>query len=53
MLKSLSTIKRKATTEIKLHSDQGSQYTLQAYLKLTQSYGVTPFISRQGNSFVV
>ena len=30
--------KKKITAEVQLHSDQGSQYTSQAYFNLTQSY---------------
>ena len=35
--------------ELQLHSDQGFQYTSQAYFKLTQSYGITSSMSRRGN----
>ena len=41
--------KKKITAELQLHSDQGFQYTSQAYFKLTQSYGITPSMSRRGN----
>ena len=34
--------KEKVTAELQLHSDQGFQYTSQAYFKLTQSYNITP-----------
>ena len=37
--------------ELQLHSDQGFQYTSQAYFKLTQSYGITPSMSRKGNPY--
>ena len=37
--------KEKVTAELQLHSDQGFQYTSHRYFKLTQSYGITPFIS--------
>ena len=37
--------------ELQLHSDQGFQYTSQAYFKLTQSYGITPSMSRRGNCY--
>ena len=52
----LSTIKEakkkeKVTAELQLHSDQGFQYTSQAYFKLTQSYGITPSMSRRGNPY--
>ena len=52
----LSTIKEakkkeKVTADLQLHSDQGFQYTSQAYFKLTQSYGITPSMSRRGNPY--
>ena len=52
----LSTIKEakrkeKVTVELQLHSDQGFQYTSQAYFKLTQSYGITPSMSRRSNPY--
>ena len=52
----LSTIKEakkkeKVTTELQLHSDQGFQYTSQAYYRLTQSYGIIPSMSRRGNPY--
>ena len=34
-----------------LHSDQGFQYTSQAYFKLTKQYGITPSMSRRGNPY--
>ena len=43
--------KEKVTAELKLHSDQGFQYTSTAYFKLTQSYGITPSMSRKGNPY--
>ena len=43
--------KEKVTTELQLHSDQGFQYTSQAYFKLIQSYGITPSMSRRGNPY--
>ena len=43
--------KEKVTAELHLHSDQGFQYTSQAYFKLTQSYGITPSMSRRGNPY--
>ena len=43
--------KEKVTAELQLHSDQGFQYTSQAYFKLTQSYGTTPSMSRRGNPY--
>ena len=52
----LSTIRaarrnEKVTAELQLHSDQGFQYTSQAYFKLTQEYGITPSMSRRGNPY--
>ena len=41
--------KKRVAAELQLHSDQGFQYTSQAYFKLTQSYGITPSMSRKGN----
>ena len=43
--------KEKVTAELQLHSDQGFQYTSQAYFKLIQSYGITPSMSRRGNPY--
>ena len=43
--------KREVTAELQLHSDQGFQYTSQAYFKLTQSYHITPSMSRRGNPY--
>lgn len=43
--------KEKITAELQLHSDQGFQYTSRAYFNLTQSYGITPSMSRRGNPF--
>ena len=43
--------KEKVTAELRLHSDQGFQYTSTAYFKLTQSYGITPSMSRRGNPY--
>lgn len=43
--------KEKVTAELQLHSDQGFQYTSQAYYKLTQRYGITPSMSRRGNPY--
>ena len=43
--------KEKVTAELQLHSDQGFQYTSQAYFKLTQEYGITPSMSRRGNPY--
>ena len=43
--------KKRVAVELQLHSDQGFQYTSQAYFKLTQSYGITPSMSRKGNPY--
>ena len=43
--------KKRVAEELQLHSDQGFQYTSQAYFKLTQSYGITPSMSRKGNPY--
>ncbi len=42
---------KKAAAELQLHSDQGSQYTSQAYFDLTKEYGITPSMSRRGNCY--
>lgn len=52
----LSTIKaavwkEAVAAELQLHSDQGFQYTSQAYFALTQEYGITPSMSRRGNCY--
>ena len=43
--------KKRVAAELQLHSDQGSQYTTHVYFKLTQSYGITPSMSRRGNCY--
>ena len=43
--------KKNVAAELQLHSDQGFQYTSQAYFKLTQSYKITPSMSRKGNPY--
>ena len=43
--------KKRVAAELQLHSDQGFQYTSQAYFKLTQFYGITPSMSRKGNPY--
>ena len=43
--------KKRVAAELQLHSDQRFQYTSQAYFKLTQSYGITPSMSRKGNPY--
>ena len=52
----LSTIKaakkkEKVTAVLQLHSDQGFQYTSNAYYCLTKSYNITPSMSRRGNPY--
>ena len=41
--------KEKVTAGLVLHSDQGQQYTSQAYFVLTSEYNITPSMSRRGN----
>jgi transposase InsO family protein len=41
--------KEKVTAGLILHSDQGHQYTSQAYHALTHQYSITPSMSRRGN----
>ena len=43
--------KEKVAVELQLHSDQGAQYASQAYFKLTQTYGITPSMSRRGTPY--
>ena len=43
--------KEKVAAELQLHSDQGFQYTSQAYFRLTQLYNITPSMSRRGNPY--
>lgn len=43
--------KKRVAAELQLHSDQGFQYTSQAYFQLTQTYGITPSMSRRGNPY--
>ena len=43
--------KKKVAAELQLHSDQGFQYTSQAYFNLTKEYGITPSMSRRGNPY--
>ena len=43
--------KKRAAAELQLHSDQGFQYTSQAYFNLTKSYGITPSMSRRANPY--
>jgi len=41
--------KEKVTNGLVLHSDQGTQYTSQAYHVLVSEYNITPSMSRRGN----
>ena len=43
--------RKRGAVELQLHSDQGFQYTSQAYFNLTQAYGITPSMSRKGNPY--
>ena len=43
--------KEKVTGSLHLHSDQGFQYTSQAYFNLTKSYHITPSMSSRGNPY--
>jgi len=45
----LAMAKEKVTDGLILHSDQGHQYTSQAYYVLTQQYSIIPSMSRKGN----
>ena len=47
----MRSIKRKVAAELQLHSDQGFQYTSQAYFNLTKEYGIIPSMSRRGNCY--
>ena len=41
--------KKRVAAELQLHSDQGFQYTSQAYFNLTKAYGSTSSMSMKGN----
>ncbi len=43
--------RKRVAVGLQLHSDQGFQYTSQAYFNLTQAYGITPSMSRKGNPY--
>lgn len=43
--------KEAVAAELQLHSDQGFQYTSNAYSTLTREYGITPSMSRRGNCY--
>ena len=47
----MKSVKTKSRRESQLHSDQGFQYTSQAYFNLTKEYGITPSMSRRGNCY--
>lgn len=47
----MKSVKTKSRRELQLHSDQGFQYTSQAYFNLTKEYGITPSMSRRGNCY--
>ena len=53
VLSTIRAAKRKenVTAELQLHSDQGFQYTSQAYYSLTKSYHITPSMSRRGKPY--
>lgn len=44
-------IQKEVAAELHLHSDQGGQYTSQAYFDLTQEYCITPSMSRRRNCY--
>ena len=43
--------KKRVAGELQLHSDQGFQYTSQAYFNLIKSYDITPSMSRRANPY--
>lgn len=43
--------KNMVAAKLQLHSDQGFQYTSQAYFNLTKSYDITPSMSRRSNPY--
>ncbi len=47
----MKSAKIESRRELQLHSDQGGQYTSQAYFDLTKEYGITPSMSRRGNCY--
>lgn len=47
----IKSVKTESRRELHLHSDQGFQYTSQAYFNLTKEYGITPSMSRRGNCY--
>ena len=48
-LKAGQSTKKRSLMDLLLHSDQGHQYTSQAYFVLTTEYNITPSMSRRGN----
>ena len=47
----MKSVKTESHRELHLHSDQGFQYTSQAYFDLTKEYGILPSMSRRGNCY--
>ena len=47
----IKSVKTESRRELQLHSDQGFQYTSQAYFNLTKEYGITPSMSKRGNCY--
>ncbi len=47
----MKSVKTESRRELHLHSDQGFQYTSQAYFDLTKEYGILPSMSRRGNCY--
>ena len=43
--------KETVAAELQFHSDQGFQYTSQAYFNLTKEYGISPSMPRRGNCY--
>lgn len=47
----MKSVKTESRRELHLHSDQGFQYTSQAYFDLTKEYGILPSMSSRGNCY--
>ncbi|MGL5512981.1 MAG: transposase [Sporomusa sp.] len=47
----MNVVKKSVAAQLQLHSDQGFQYTSQAYFNLSKDYGITPSMSRRGNCY--
>ena len=47
----MKSVKTEGRRELHLHSDQGFQYTSQAYFDLTKEYGILPSMPRRGNCY--